>query len=700
MMSKRDYDALMSGKQLLENNQYTTPIGRSIDLVSGRWDGNRAVVALYEASNILDTRDKDAVEDYIMESSIFLNRLNEKCHIDGYHFDMDDSESGKIYFGKDIDGNREGFNSSEDEVTYSQEAAYFTYLRNKDLCQQRVNRMIEESLILTDDQMAISEKVDKLLIFNEGFGDKIKDGWEKFKAFINKIWNKFLEFISRTINSDKNYLEKYKEIILKREYKANDVEVDDDYHTGVTHISTFQIWSPNVEEIKQIPDGDSDEEIKAVQRLVMKPYAEKSNEDFKDFCLTYFKGGTGQSVTMDKGRIRMENLFDYCYNFDKIRRSIEKNRGIMDKAGNAFIELAKQENAKAAQQNQGDGNPDTTTVASSTQQASTASDTQGGASSTQQTSTAGAAQNSSLASSTQQSQATNDDSRISGTATVVKRGNTKDRYSKYDHTIEFTGSDGNKYQGTYVSDDADPTSVVGSIRTLKDFKNKCTTTRRVNEFFKIDGSLGLISIYEAKVIPNSGSSDTSKVKINSTASNFGNASTGRNMVRSRSGVVDREGALKTITDDQITKRVHKYTNAASTVFASILQAAETIKKDYMQIIKLHVRSYVGETDEERREGKTTAASPHNYGQDVAVGFTPEQLNKIKSEIDIAGDQPDDTTKNRILNMAHDAVKAPNGVPNKTWDSYDALKAEINSKWQQLQQNQNQNNQQSTAQAAT
>ena len=467
--------------------------------------------------------------------------------------------------------------------------------------------------------------------------------------------------------------------ILAIDYcQANDVEVDDDYHTGVTHLSTFQIWSPNVEEIKQIPDGDSDEEIKAVQRLVMKPYAEKSNEDFKDFCLTYFKGGTGQSVTMDKGRIRMENLFDYCYNFDKIRRSIEKNRGIMDKAGNAFIELAKQENAKAAQ--------GSASVASSTQQSSTA----------------GAAQNASVASSTTQATTAGgtgytDESRITGTATIIKQGNTKNIYGKYHHTIEFTGSDGNKYQGTYVSGNANPATDIGSIRDLKDFKHKCTTTRRVNEFFKIDGSLGLISIYEAKVIPNSGSSDTSKVKINSTASNFGNASTGRNMVRSRAGVVDKQGALKTITDDQITKRVHKYTNAASTVFASILQAAETIKKDYMQIIKLHVRSYVGETDEERREGKTTAGSPHNYGQDVAVGFTPEQLNSIKSEIDKAGDQPDDATKNRILNMAHDAVKAPNGVPNKTWDSYDALKAEINSKYQQLPQNQNN---QSTVPAAT
>ena len=143
---------------------------------------------------------------------------------------------------------------------------------------------------------------------------------------------------------------------MKRAYKANDVEVDGNYLTGITRISTFQIWSPNVEEVRQLPDGDSDEELKAVQRLVMKPYAEKSNEDFKDFCLNWFKGGP-DSVTMDHGNIRLENLFDYCYNFDKIRKSIEKNRGIMDKAGNAFIELAKQENAKAAQGNANTNQP-------------------------------------------------------------------------------------------------------------------------------------------------------------------------------------------------------------------------------------------------------------------------------------------------------------------------------------------------------
>ena len=693
MMSKRDYDALMSGKQLLENNQYTTPIGRSIDLVSGKWNGNRAVVALYEASNIIDISNKEAVNDYIMESSIFLNRLNEKCHIDGYHFDMDDDESGKIYFGKDVEDNSIAYNTSEDEITYSQEAAYYTYLRNKDLCQQRVNRMIEESLILTDDQMAISEKVDSLISINEGITDKIEDIWNKFKNFINKIWNKFLEFISRTVNNDKNYLEKYKEIILKREYKAKDFDVDDEYYVGIHNISTFQIWSPNVQEVNQIPDADDDATIKKVQTLVMKGYANHTNEDFSEYCKTYFKGGTGKSFPMDKGSIRMATLFDYCYNYDKIKRSIEKNKGIMDKAGNAFIELAKQAAAQQTNQqpsSQGGGNSDSVTTAGGQDSLQTAKGND---------STKGA----------------NGQDSVKPTEVTVGSGQSRvvidftgksSSNGKHSYNAKFIGPNGKQIDHVvgYTSDPEKTKQRYQKVSTNDEWQTQKSIT---NESYKIIGSLGVISIHE-KAVASGSSSDTSGIKINTTASNYGNASSGSNMVRSRAGVVKADNGANINTQDmeKLTKRVHKYTNVASTVFGAILTAAETIKKDFMTIIKAHVRSYVGETDEERREGKIPASSPEAYN--VNLGLTLDQINGFITAIDNHekqyantpdGDQNKTNSANAIINNVQQASAAKNnGVPAKSWSDLTSLKSELTTIRDSLQ-SQNQN-QQATVQAAT
>ena len=715
MMSKRDYDALMSGKQLLENNQYTTPIGRSIDLVSGKWNGNRAVVALYEASNIIDISNKEAVNDYIMESSIFLNRLNEKCHIDGYHFDMDDDESGKIYFGKDIEDNSIAYNSSEDEITYSQEAAYFTYLRNKDMCQQRVNRMIEESLILTDDQMAISEKVDSLISINEGITDKVEDAWNKFKNFINKIWNKFLEFISRTVNSDKNYLEKYKEIILKREYKASDFDVDDDYNVGIHNISTFQIWSPNVQEVNQIPDADDDATVKKVQVLVMKGYANNQNQDFSEYCKTYFKGGTGKSFTYDKGTIRMASLFDYCYNYDKIKRSIEKNKGIMDKAGNTFIELAKQ----AATQQNPSPQQQKPTISGDTEITITNAtvDGQGKATvsytykdSNNQDVTASAEFSTTLNSTNIKTTFTGK-MKKSELDTLVK-DNTKTQPSSqgqasvqgsasvlsFDATtkkvkIKFKDAQTDEEKiisTTATSEDEAKTKLAGkNITTYQQFQ----ALANLESVFDINGSLGLISIRE-KATSGGSSSDTSGIKINTTASNYGNASSGSNMVRSRAGIVKANNGADINTEDmeKLTKRVHRYTSVASTVFAAILTAAETIKKDFMTIIKAHVRSYVGETDEERREGKIAAGSPEAHN--ISLNLNIAQVNSFIGEIngfENAYKNVPDTDQNKInaanaiINKVQNAT-AVNGVPSKSWDNITSLKSELETIQATLTQN--------------
>ena len=57
-------------------------------------------------------------------------------------------------------------------------------------------------------------------------------------------------------------------------------------------------------------------------------------------------------VMITKANINMTDLFNYCYNYQKIHTTLGKNYGIMQKAGDSFIAMAK-EMDKAGTQNVG-----------------------------------------------------------------------------------------------------------------------------------------------------------------------------------------------------------------------------------------------------------------------------------------------------------------------------------------------------------
>ena len=602
-MTTQDMNALRNARAIIENVAGRSDFGRSINYIADKWENGRVVLGLYE-----DQKEEEGAE--------FLNNLNEHLHLDGYHFDLTGVTEGKLYFSRDaeVDPGKYAFSSSDNEYSYNEEAAYQQYLLNKAEVQKKLGLMIGEAGIICS-EATYDEKITGLYALQEGVGDSVSDAWTKFKNFLAKVWAKFNEFIARTLNSDKNYLTKYKDIILNKKFQLENVEVDADYKVGVERLNSYQVKTPNAAAINQIVAENNPENMKAVQKLVLPEYNPSSNIEFTDFCKMYFKGGdaakNGTKHSLTEANVNMTDMFNYCFNYDKIRNVLNKNYGIMQKAGDAFIAMAKDldKNNRGA-----DGKG------------------QGG---------------------------TEDPNNPTVTPPKGKGG---ESITYTGSQGKITGSDGktvntNSYGPSTNAEIADLMNKGKDYATAEREINQKRTkaNQKMNESFI--GYLG-IPITEDVSFGSSGTGGTNAPSSNVKAD--------ANKVVPKGNVIQHQGVNNTNAAGQntahvdakdmdkeatgLTTKVQMYCTASQNVFTGMLTAAETIHKDYMKIIKAHVQSYLG--DKESPNTVASAGTNFTGGTPNANAETISKLNDIKTQIENErNDKNNANTINQLLQQA-------------------------------------------------
>ena len=134
----------------------------------------------------------------------------------------------------------------------------------------------------------------------------------------------------------------------------------------------------------------------------------------------------------------------------------------------------------------------------------------------------------------------------------------------------------------------------------------------------------------------SGGTNTSKSSFSPNASAFGNA-TGSGNVTQHQGVnnVDSSGKVthavsaEDMKDDakNLVTKVNMYTSTASTVFAGMCTAAQTIQKDYMAVIKRHVQSYLG--DKESPNAAAQSATTNNVSDPNMAKPTTDMISDLR-----------------------------------------------------------------------
>lgn len=225
-------------------------------------------------------------------------------------------------------------------MNYTEDARYYQYIIESSIEHEKISGFIKTVI---GESQGVSAK--KLLSIHEAVGDKIRRIWDKFIAFLNRVWAKFVDYTNRLIQSDSDYLEKYRDIILNK--KPEDLEIEmRDYPTGIHRMASTIIPAFNTVK-KDIPIDDTDISFKS--KLI--PKYEDANQDFTGFCTAYFQGGEDNKKTNLKN-LNLTDLYNYCHDFKKIESAIQKDKDTISKTYNDLQSLIQ----KATSEEKKDGN--------------------------------------------------------------------------------------------------------------------------------------------------------------------------------------------------------------------------------------------------------------------------------------------------------------------------------------------------------
>jgi len=222
-------------------------------------------------------------------------------------------------------------------MRYTEDARYFQYVIECAVENEKMNGFIRT--ITGVNEGASYKKLDSI---HEAVGDKIRSLWDKFIAFLNRIWAKFVEFTNKMIASEKDYLEKYKEIILNKKPADVDLEMRP-YDEGIRRLVSNPI--PAFSTVKKdIPLDSADISFKT---LLIKDYTD-ANKDFKGYAVAYFEGGEEKKTT-NLQNLHMTDLYNYCHDFEKTKAAIEKDKVTLSKTFNdASADIQKAKNPEPA----------------------------------------------------------------------------------------------------------------------------------------------------------------------------------------------------------------------------------------------------------------------------------------------------------------------------------------------------------------
>ena len=248
-----------------------------------------------------------------------------------------------MFFDESTKNLNENYVGIQTSSLFLYEAEYRDYLDTKISNQNNIFRSIAKYTGVNESSVVMLEAV----------GDKIKSKWNNLIEFIKKIAAKFMESVSNILLNQKDYLEKYKEIILRKPPK-NGMKFSyiGDYNVGIDRIINTELplfnYSAMAEHLKK--EG----ELPTIQEVILKDrsfdYDESKEmaENFKNYFIAADKGET--SGTFDQ--LKMVDLYNFCINFNKIEQIKNKDMARLTNSTNAIQAAMNEEIRKAGATNE------------------------------------------------------------------------------------------------------------------------------------------------------------------------------------------------------------------------------------------------------------------------------------------------------------------------------------------------------------
>lgn len=436
----------------------------------------------------------------------------------------------------ELKNTNEDFISIDSSSLFLYEAEYMEYLDTKISNQNNLFRAINRYTGMTEGAS---------MVMLESVGDKVKSKWNNLVEFVKTMVSKFMESITNILLNEKDYLEKYKDIILKKPPKSDmKYSYTGDYKIGIDRLINTELplfnYGAMAESLKK--EGD----YPVIQEIILKDKAFTYDADksvasnFKDYFIAADKGTS--SGTFDQ--LKMVDLYNFCMNFKKMEDVVKKDQTRLNNSSSAIQaamadEIRKAKAAATDAKNKPVENPQD------------GGDTQNTAKS------------------------------------PIKVSNDKNKSMKIS-----TGAKQQQQQTSGGQQDNNnkqnvDASAIYSVNGLSSFSEKVDVTN--------SDATKSMSTY----------SDENKKNDNAEANAKGAA-----------GELTKDG--KPVTEEDAIKEVDalvsKWTNICRNLIGAKLTAVETIAKDYMTIIRNHVRSYGGQ-DLKKVDDRTETATNYKKNSD-------------------------------------------------------------------------------------
>lgn len=237
---------------------------------------------------------------------------------------------------------------------YMYENSYRSYIDDK------INN---ERAILSELAAYIPVKESTILL-EAKFTDTLKAKFNKALEFIKGLIAKFLESMNAFFLDNKDYLEKYKDIILKKKPKEDlEFAYNGNYDIAIKRLIDTEL--PLFNAGTHLPllqqDGDAPIIKNIMQTSGNGNYNvdadEKPSEIFKEFFTGADQGKTEGKFT----DLNFTDLYNFCYNVGDMKKVVDKDRTHLEQSTNTIIKALEEELSKADNTAQTGGGGATTT---------------------------------------------------------------------------------------------------------------------------------------------------------------------------------------------------------------------------------------------------------------------------------------------------------------------------------------------------
>ena len=253
-----------------------------------------------------------------------------------------------------------------------EEAFKFTKLTDAEILMNHITDMKHNDLIMDcciKEAMILAEGVDvenRLAALHEGAWDKVKEFFNKIKTFVMALFDKVSNWFDKFFKSNKDYIEKYKDQIDKPTAGFTTVNMPN-YKEGLNRIQAAPNINFNgvISTANGMPENaDVDKVINDFRKTIINEY--KDDDDWKETCNNYFKGGKDSDKDYSANEISIRELANQVLNIPKIVDNIKKDKSTSDQM---FKSLESAINKAASQQPAASTNTSTDSTNTGTTQA-------------------------------------------------------------------------------------------------------------------------------------------------------------------------------------------------------------------------------------------------------------------------------------------------------------------------------------------